>query len=165
MTAPVNTTAAPNTIAALCLRLPTRMQALASQFARLKTKRGDERAPEVIVGFLAPKAEPDYSRYPFIAVRPVGGADAEENRDQDSRVTMEIVAATYSDEDDGFIDAVNLLDAIRVDLAQHPILDGTAFHHVGPLTWAIEIARPEWLIRIATQWQIPRPERALPEDF
>lgn len=152
--------AAPSTATGLHHRLKERLEVVAAAFPILETKSGEPRAPEVIDGWLPPRdAEAD--RFPFLILRPRAGTDSPQAADENSTVTIDVVIGTYSDTDDGWIDVLLIVDAIRADLGAEPAIDGTAFEQVGPLTWQIpeEQPRPQWFGTVTTVWNIPRPQR------
>jgi hypothetical protein len=157
--------AAPGTLVAFHNALKARMVEVAAAFWSLPTKASypaDQRAPEVIDGWLPPKTGADAEQFPFLIVRPRSGTDAAQGADQDARATVEIIIGTYSDIDDGWTDVQLLIDAIRLSLGGEPVLAGTAFEHIGPLTWDLPEAqtRPQWFGTVTTQWTLPRPRRA-----
>lgn len=137
-----------------------RLQEVVAGFPLLATKT-TTRAPIVYDGWLPPKAGVDGEQYPFLLLRPKTGTDTEEGADQVGMATLDIVIGTYSDTDDGWLDVMLLIDAIRSDLGEQPTLEGTAFTHFGPLTWTIpeEQPRPQWLGTVTTIWNIARPRR------
>lgn len=151
------------TVAGLHMALKSRITTLADRFM-LDTKTG-ARAPSVLDGWLPPKKRQDgkdavdVERFPFILVRPMQGADTEQSADERSTVTIELLVGTHSDTDDGFLDPLNVIDALRLDLGAKPRIEGTAFTHLGPLTWRLEAARPQWFGIVTTIWQLPRPQR------
>jgi hypothetical protein len=137
-----------------------RLQVLAAAFPRFETKT-DARAPQVIDGWLPPKAGIDAERFPYLILQPRSGADSEQSAAQDGRATFDVVLGTYSDTDDGYLDVLELIEAVRQDLGSQPTLAGTAFEQTGPLTWEIpeEQPRPQWIGRVTTNWTVPRPRR------
>jgi hypothetical protein len=156
--------AAAGTLAALHLALRDRLEAVAYGFPLYDTKSGTARMPVVIDGWLPPKKNTGDSsddQFPFLILRPRTGVDSPQGADQDATATLEIIVGTYSDTDDGWLDVMFLIDAIRDDLNAEPAIRGTAFHHVGPLSWQIpeEQPRPQWFGTINTVWQLPRAER------
>ncbi len=138
--------------------LKGRLAPVLARLDRLKTKSDAQRAPALLDGWLPPK---DLEVFPFVIVRPRSGVDSVQGAEQDAKETIELIVGTYSDENDGWKDVLQVLQAIRQDLAAAPTIANTAFEHVGPLTWDIpeEQARPQWLGRATTIWQIPRPRR------
>jgi hypothetical protein len=150
---------APGTIAGLLGSLILRLTGVMGRFA-LETKT-DRRVPSVVAGWLPPKEDTDAEDFPFVLVRPKSGTDTEQNADQNGTVIMELIVGTYSDTDDGFVDVTLLIDAVRDDLNSAPVIDGTAYEHIGPLTWEIpeQQPRPQWFGRVLTNWQIPRAMR------
>lgn len=141
-----------------------RLALVAAAFWGLQTKLAyplNTREPTVHDGWLPPKLGPDDEQFPFLIVRPRSGVDSPQGADQDSRATVEIIAGTYSDTDDGWHDALLLIDAIRQSLAGSPVLADTPFEHTGPLTWDLpaDQPRPQWLATITTTWTLPRPRR------
>jgi hypothetical protein len=155
--------AGPRTVAALHGALKARLESVAAGFS-LETKvEGAPRAPTVIDGWLPPKTgdDVDSSRFPFLLVRPRSGVDTQQAGDESATASVQIIIGTYSDEVDGWLDVMMLIDAIRVDLGAEPAIQGTAFEHVGPLSWELQEQqpRPQWFGSVTTQWNLPRPRR------
>jgi len=164
--------AAPGTLVGLHQALKARLAAVAASFADLPLKQqpvqlpqlATERAPAVIDGWLPPKkksSDGGEERFPFFIVRPGTGIDDPQSATQSSSATFEIIVGTYSDTDDGWIDVLLIIDAIRLSLDAEPVLAGTGFEHVGPLSWElpVEQPRPQWHGVVTTNWQLPRPRR------
>jgi hypothetical protein len=151
--------AAPNSLMGLHLKLKERLEAVAARFPLLETK-GGARAPQVFDGWLPPRQN-DADPFPFFLPRPVGGTDTEEGAEQYGSATVKIIVGTYSDTDDGWLDVQLLIDAIRTDILERPIIEGTAYQQTGALTWEIpeEQPRPQWFGTVTTIWTVPRPER------
>jgi hypothetical protein len=154
--------AAPGTIAGLRPALRARIESLAAGFWGLETKTDGKKSAPQVVGFtLPPRTTQDSDQFPFIAIRPRAGSDSEQGSDQSSRATVDIEIGTYSDSDDGDVDLHLIIDAIRVELAANPVLTGTQYEHIGPLTWEVPFPqpRPQWLALVTTVWALPRPQR------
>ena len=151
--------AAPSGLIGLCRALSGRMTE-ALQYVELDTKTG-RRAPEVIGGWLPPKGDAEVERFPFVIVRPRRGADSQQGGDEVATAAIEIIVGTYSDTDNGWWDVAHVIDTIRADIGAAPSIEGTAFEHVGPLTWEIpeQQQRPQWFGNVISNWIIPRPER------
>jgi hypothetical protein len=153
--------AARGTVAGLHVALKARLEAIAKGFPLFQTKTDDRRAPTVVDFTLPPKEEAAAEQFPFIALRARVGSDSEQSSDQNARATFDIEIGTYGDDDDGYLDLLLLIDAIRLDLGAKPTIDGTAYEHVGPLTWETPFPqpRPHWLGVATTIWSLPRPRR------
>jgi hypothetical protein len=151
---------APFLLAALHIQLKSRLAAIAAKFPLLETK-SMARAPSIVDGWLPPKPGAESEQFPFLIVRPFTGTDTCEGADQTGSATMKIIVGTYSDTDDGWLDVLLLIDAIRSDLAEQPTIAGTAFEHLGPLTWEVpeQQPRPQWFGTVTTNWNIARPRR------
>ncbi len=150
-------------LVALHEALKVRLAGIGAAYPLLDTKSGRQRVAQVFEFLLPPKdpKTPDSDQFPFFLVRPRRGRDSEQGAAQDATADYQIVVGTWSDTDDGGVDLLNLIQAVRADLAAQPVLTGTAFEHTGPLTWETEEQqpRPQWLGQILTTWTIPRPRR------
>jgi hypothetical protein len=156
--------AAPGTIMGLHAAIRQRLAAIGARFA-LETKVKDEtNAPSVVDGWLPPKVG-EADQFPFLIVRPRTGSDSEQGQDENATAGVDIIVGTYSDNDGGWFDVAILIDAIRADLGAAPAIAGTAYEHIGPLTWEIpeQQPRPQWFGTVHTNWQIPRPRRRAPD--
>lgn len=152
--------AAPGTLVGLHVALKARLQAVAARFPIMEKKTG-ARSPEVVDFTLPPKQDAEVENFPFICLRGRAGNDSPEGADQTAQATFDIEIGTYSDTDDGYLDLLAIVDAIRADLGDEPVIAGTAFVHVGPLTWDVPFPqpRPQWLGLVTTNWTLPRPQR------
>lgn len=156
-----------NTIGGLLRSIKARMADIAARFPLSPTKDADvTRVPDVRIGWLPPKTGSDDAQYPFILVRPRNGGDTEQGADQQADARVDLIVGTYSDDDEGVLDVVAVVDAIRENLDATPVLD-RAFEQVGPMTWSIpeEQARPQWLGVVTTNWIVPRPRRVTPDPI
>lgn len=158
--------AAPGTLAGLYVAFKARLAAVAARFPLLETKHPDvKRAPAVIDGWLPPKTSADdldVERFPFLIVRPKVGSDSVQGADENAVTAIEVVIGTFSDTDDGWLDVLLLIDAIRADLGAQPSIAGTGYEQTGPLTWLIpeQQPRPQWFGSVTSNWTLPRPQRA-----
>lgn len=152
--------APPAGLMALHEAIKGRLAPVAERFWGFKTKSGQPRAPQLLDGWVPPKL-PDLEAFPFLIVRPLGGDDGEQGADQKSTVDVDLVLGVYGDENDSWLDLMNLIDAIRDDLLTVPTIDGTLFEATGPHKWEQEQQqpRPQWLAVYHTKWTIPRPDR------
>ncbi len=149
------------TLAGLHYKLKERL-AVAVAGLMFETRiEGETRAPQVLDSLLPPKTDADTENYPFLLVRHRSGNDTVQGVDQNATATVEIVVGTLSDTDDGYLDLLAVIDAVRADLGSQPAIEGTAYEHVGPLAWQVsdQQARPQWIGTITTNWQLPRPQR------
>lgn len=152
---------AASTLAQLHGAIKARLAVVAAAFPLLETKTANSpRPPSVIDGWVPPKVT-DVEMFPFMIVRPSEGSDSEQGADENATARIDIVIGTYSDTDDGWLDVMLLIDAIRNDFGSAPAIDDTAFEQTGPLTWAIPEAqpRPQWFGTVKTIWTLPRPRR------
>jgi hypothetical protein len=150
-------------LVALHEALKVRLAGIGKATPLLDTKSGRQRVPNVYEFNLPPKdpKTTEAEQFPFFLVRPNKGTDSEQGAAQDAKAEIAIIVGTYSDTDDGGVDLLNLIQAVREDLAAQPVLTGTAFEHTGPLTWETENPppRPQWIGQLITTWTIPRPRR------
>lgn len=160
--------AAPQTLLGLHGAIKGRMAILAEGFWPLATKSGGERAPALVDGWLPPMTSPDVERFPFLIVRPHTGTDSEEGGQQDARAAFDLIIGIYKDADDGWMEVLQVIDALRLDLGAKPRIEGTGFEHTGPLTWELlapvdpfTSTRPQWFGVVTTNWTLPRPRREL----
>jgi hypothetical protein len=140
--------------------LVARLKDLVANFS-LETKTG-RAAPAVLDGYLPPKPGAEAEQFPFMLVRPTNGVDAEQSAEQDATAVIDIVIGTYSDTDDGWLDVLHLVDAIRADFAEQPTFETPSpFEQTGPMKWALgPHDRPQWFGTVTTNWIVPRPRRA-----
>lgn len=157
--------AVPGTIVGLHAAIKDRLASIV-QYRDLSTKDpADRKVPTVIDGWLPPKEGASAEQFPYLLVRPKSGNESPPGADQNATATFEIIIGCYSDTDDGFLDVIGLIDAIRYDFNDSPVL-ASNYEQIGPMTWELEIAaRPQWLGSISTIWQIPRARREDPQDL
>lgn len=154
--------AAPAGVSALHGAIKARMAAVAALFPNLDTEDANtKQAPTVFDGWLPPRPKDGPPQFPCLLVRPRTGTDTEQSADENATAGVDIIVGVWSDTDDGWLDALLLIDAIRADLGAQPAINGTAFEQTGPLTWEIpeEQPRPQWFGKVKTNWTIPRPRR------
>lgn len=155
------TVAAPSTIGGLLLALQERVGELVKSLSLETKTEGVRRAPVVHLFDLPPKGTADAEQFPFLVVRTKAGTDTVQGGDENAMAGIEIVIGAYSDTSRGGLDVLVLIDLVRFDLGAGPAIAGTAYEHIGPLTWETpaQQPRPEWFGFINTNWQIPRPTR------
>lgn len=158
--------AAAGTLDALRGAIMARMAVVAAAFWTLSTKSGTQRAPQVIDSWLPPMATAADERFPYLIVRPKTGTDSEQGGTQNATAEVDIIIGTFSDTYDGGRDVLQLIDAIRENLAAAPTIAETAYEHTGPLAWQLlapadplTSTRPQWFGVITTNWTLPRPRR------
>jgi len=149
---------APETLRGLYDAVAARVGEVAARFWTLGNKGGEDQAPQVVPGWLPPNVA-GAERFPWIIVRPRTGTDDPQGGTQSAAATIDLLLGVYSDTDDGWLELVELLDALRLDLHGAPTIG--AYEHTGPLSWEIpeEQPRPQWLARVTTIWTVPRPRR------
>jgi hypothetical protein len=150
--------AAASTLVGLHRALKARLAEIAAPFWWLETK-STRREPQIVDGWLAPKTSA-VEDFPFLIARPVNGIDSQQGAGEDSTATFDVLIGTYSDADEGFLDVLAILDAIRDSLGADPVIGG-AFEHVGPIGWRVpeEQARPQWMGVATLVFLLPRPQR------
>lgn len=167
---------APGTLRALHAAIKARLSEVVAPLWLLETRTGN-RAPIIGDGWLAPKMAPPApaqstppnppatpsaaEQFPFVLVRPRTGVDSVQGGDQNATAVVELLIGAYHDTDDGWLDVLDVIQAIRQSLAESPTLAGTPFEQTGPLSWELvaEQPRPQWFGTVTTSWTIPRPRR------
>lgn len=127
----------------------------------LETNKGQLKAPQVIEGWLPPKESNDIPDVPYVILRMT---DGEDNSDI-ARTNVKILIGTYSEEVDGWKDAVNVLLRIRQQLLTVRTL-GKKFRMELPLKWKLfeEQPYPIWIGEITTIWAVALPIEQVEED-
>lgn len=158
--------AAGSTLVDLVRAVAARVLVVFADATHLATRSGDTAAPAVYIGDLPPKSGADSDRFPWAIVRLFASTDTEESGVQMAQAVVGVEIGTYSDDAEGVLDLVALCDRVRLSLLGEPILNGTAFEHVGPLSVDIpeQQPRPQWLGAITTIWRLPRPARIEARD-
>lgn len=149
-----------STLAGLHVALKARVAEIAEAHPLYESKTGTK-AIAVVDHQLPPKEAGGDDVYPFMIVRPANGEDTAQGATEESTAIVKIIVGTYHDDDDGLLDVLNLIDALRIDFAEEPVLEGTAFEQRGPLLWEVPDVqpRPQWLGVVTTNWSLPRPQR------
>lgn len=120
---------------------------------RLSTSDGDDARPPVLVaGWLPPKRSADEPLPPLLVVRPTQGAD----EDDGSRVEVQLLLETFSEDTEGWRDLTNVVQRIRSALTAQRTLG--PFHLELPLKWQLfdEQPLPQWGAVLTTTWTQPR---------
>lgn len=114
-----------------------------------------DRAPEMVAGWLPPIGEDDEPRIPYIVVRAVEGQDGADS----TTTTVRMLVATYAEDEQGWRDAVNVVQRIRGALTSQRTLGP---HHLElPIQWTMGgegEPLPQWTALITTTWTSPREE-------
>lgn len=121
----------------------------------LTSPKGVLTKPQVFLEQLPQKsASSQEEDFPFIIVRAAGGEDADGNK---STMKINLIIGTYSKDDDGFIDVLNLFEGIRQALLKKRIV-GKSFRMELPFVWRLfdEQPWPGWIGEINTLWTIPQ---------
>lgn len=142
------------TINDLVDRLVEHIGAALAEVRMEPSEGGAPRAPALVAGWIPPKRSASEPRPPLVLVRPVRGSDA----DDGSRVTVQLLFVTHSEDAAGWRDLGNLIQRVRSSLTETRTLG--PFHLDLPLEWEIwdDQALPEWSGRILTTWTQPRAE-------
>ncbi|TGV00499.1 hypothetical protein EN829_057710 [Mesorhizobium sp. M00.F.Ca.ET.186.01.1.1] len=99
------------------------------------------------------KADSQEEDYPFIIVRAAGGEDMEDG----STASLSLIFGTYSKDDDGFMDVLNIIECVRQALLKCRVV-GKSFRMELPLKWKLfdEQPYPAWVGEMNTMWTIPQ---------
>lgn len=110
--------------------------------------------PAVHLGYLPQKNADTIHKeeFPFIIVRPQEGVDAMEG----TKATILLLFATKSEDNEGFLAVLNLMERVRIKLLKKRVLDGK-FRLELPFKWKFydEQAHPEWFGEATTVWTMP----------
>lgn len=112
-------------------------------------------------GYLPPKSE--NNDFPFVLVRP----GSVEVNDELTTVEMLIVVGTFSDLYDGYRDAVNVMERIRVALSSLPNRTLNArYNFEFPMKASVpdEQAYPYWQVEMQTTWSVRTPINVPPNN-
>jgi hypothetical protein len=159
-----------NTLVGLHQAVRGRLATMAAALSPLETKSGGTAQPAIYDGWVPPKPGSSdgvsSEQFPFLILRPREGSDTPPSADQNARATIDILIGIYNDTQDGWLDLLPVIDAIRAEFWDEPVIENTGYEHDGPLTWAIPPvqARPQWLATVTTIWIIPRPRRVEARD-
>lgn len=158
------------TIVELVELLATRCEAIVADFRLDSSEINKANAlikPQVIKYFLPPKKPgsnnaPDL---PAVIVRPMDGEDTTEG----ATVKVLLLFGTFSEADDGIVDAINMLQRTRDNLLANPYLvDALGNKKVRielPFKWKLyeEQPRPQWFVSLEINCEIALPEEQLYE--
>ena len=124
---------------------------------RLPVKNGSPRAPVVFNGYLPPKRSRMDDDLPCIVVRPENG----EINDDETEVTVSIIIVCYSEEFDGYIHCMNVMQKIKNLLCslENGILANKYVLKL-PMKWEniADQPYPNWQIDIETHWCFNTPQ-------
>lgn len=109
--------------------------------------------PAVHLGFLPTKTHENMNEkeFPFIIIRPLEGEVTDSNRTQ-----IRLLFGTESQDDDGFMDVLNLMERVRIALLKKRVIDHR-YRLETPYKWKFyeEQPSPEWIGEATTQWTLP----------
>ncbi|GEB35305.1 hypothetical protein [Brevibacillus parabrevis] len=120
----------------------------------LTNPKGTLTTPQVFLEALPQrKADSQEEDYPFIIVRAAGGEDLEDG----STASLNLIVGTYSKDDSGFIDVLNIIEDVRQALLKKRVV-GQSFRMELPLKWKLfdEQPYPGWVGEMNTLWTIPQ---------
>ncbi|PWK16065.1 hypothetical protein [Tumebacillus permanentifrigoris] len=118
-----------------------------------ETNEQTEKAPAVVLHGLPPKGEKDTPDFPFIIVRLLEG----ESNDSGSKAQVKLIFGTYSEDFDGIIDLMNLMERVEQALFKKGILE-KRYRIENPFKWKVpeEQPAPEWLGEAVSIWSVPQ---------
>ena len=124
---------------------------------RLKTKKGELRAPQVVDGYLPPKRTLDDDDFPFVIVR------AEEGVSDMGQtvVTISLIVGCYTTETDGYAHCMEIMQRIRFALCRMPNQTLAGRYQLEfPITWrnTPEQPYPQWQLEMTTKWVFNTPQ-------
>ncbi len=127
----------------------------------LETNKGQAKAPQVVEGWLPPKESTEVPDVPYVILRLLEGEDSAES----AQVNIKILVGSYSEDTDGWKDAVNVILRIRERLLINRTL-GKKFRLKQPLKWKLfeEQPYPIWIGEITTIWTVALPIEQVEED-
>lgn len=109
--------------------------------------------PAIHLGYLPKKTKDTLNapEFPCILIRALKGFDEDA-----SRPKIKLFFATESEENDGFLELMNLMERVRIALLRKGCLD-QRFRLERPYEWEIyeEQAEPVWIGEALTQWTMP----------
>ena len=124
---------------------------------RLKTKKGELRAPQIVDGYLPPKRTLEDDDFPFVIVRAEEGTSFMGQ----TSVTVALIIGCYTTETDGYAHCMEIMQRIRSALCQMPeqTLD-ERFQLEFPIVWrnAPEQPYPQWQLEMTTKWTFNTPQ-------
>ncbi len=124
---------------------------------RLKTKKGELRAPQIVDGYLPPKRTLEDDDFPFVIVRAEEGTSFMGQ----TSVTVSLIVGCYTTETDGYAHCMEIMQRIRAALCQMPeqTLD-ERFQLEFPIVWRNfpEQPYPQWQLEMTTKWTFNTPQ-------
>ncbi|KEO84759.1 hypothetical protein [Tumebacillus flagellatus] len=117
-----------------------------------ETTEGTNKPPQVLDGWLPPKGEGDGPDYPFILVRPIEGEDI---CGVSASAQVKLLFGTYSNDANGFLDVINLMERVRIALLTAGIIDGS--FRLDSYKWKLfeEQPAPEFVGEAVSFWTLP----------
>jgi len=112
----------------------------------------DARAPVIVAGWLPPKRSAGEPTPPLVLIRPTKGQDALDG----STIEVLFLVETFSEDQEGWQDASNILQRLRGALTGADPLGPFCLEL--PLTWELfaDQPKPQWGGFITTTWTQPR---------
>lgn len=127
----------------------------------LDTDKKQPKEPQIVKGYLPPKKSTLTPDFPYIICRLTDGEDTQ----AEGKVNVKILVGTYSEDNDGWMYAVNVMMRIRSKLLITRTL-ANKYRMEYPFKWKLfeEQAYPEWIGEILTTWTIAIPIEEFKED-
>lgn len=111
--------------------------------------------PAVHIGYLPKKTHVNVeeNEFPFVILRPLEGEDSDH---ETGFATIKLLFGTKSDDDEGFIDVLNVMERVRIALLKKRVLD-QRYRLELPYKWKFheEQPEPEWIGEATTKWLLP----------
>ena len=120
----------------------------------LVDQNGNTRTPQYIEGYLPPKRSTDTDDFPYIIIRPSNGNDSKGDIGMVGELTVKILIGVYSEEIQGYQDAVSLLENIRLEVLRQRVI--SAQFDLQAFSWQFpeEQTYPQFWVEATTNWAV-----------
>jgi len=121
----------------------------------LATKKDEDRAPQIIAGYLPPKKSVPDPDFPFVIVR----LESFEDKLDGATANVSMIVGTYSeDAQDGWRDVANIATRIWSELFRKRVVaDKYRIEYPCKFTLMDEQPFPQWVGMLSTMWTIAHP--------
>ncbi|MEK5469538.1 hypothetical protein MKY64_31525 [Paenibacillus sp. FSL R7-0210] len=108
--------------------------------------------PPVQLGYLSPNTSVN-PVYPVIMIRPAEG----EGDSGQGQIQMKLQFGTYSEDDTGLVELLNLMERVRILLLRQRVLE-QKFRLEASWTWKLDEEHPSavWRGELTTTWALPQ---------
>lgn len=126
------------------------------------TQEVTRRRPTVFLGKLPAKKEKLTKYIPYVLIRILSGADEQRQGNKSTAIaSTRFIVATYSEDDSGYIDCLNIINRLRLNLLEAGIVGNKFLLKDQKIEWLMyeDDTGPYTIGEMVMEWDLPPIER------